>query len=113
MLLANTGFEESAPPGAALLHTWVRSFPSRRLRAVQKPRLSATAFADPQLELWERSDEQWRTGLERPVRPRRVQGVATIGTPSNAPANASAAEPGTQQRCATARGCRTSSNAPV
>jgi hypothetical protein len=51
----------------------------RRLRAVHKPQLYATAFADPQLELWELSDEQWRKVLERPVRPRRVQGVAAIG----------------------------------
>ena len=41
--------------------------PARRLSAVWQPQLYRTAFASPQLELWELDDEQWRKVLERSV----------------------------------------------
>jgi hypothetical protein len=34
-------------------------------------RLCLTAYASPQLELWELDDEQWRKIFELPLRPRR------------------------------------------
>jgi hypothetical protein len=43
----------------------------KRLRAVDQPHIQRTIFADPQLELWELDDEQWRKVLERPLRQRR------------------------------------------
>jgi len=39
----------------------------RRISTVDQPRLYRTAFASPQLELWELDDEQWRKVLERPA----------------------------------------------
>lgn len=44
---------------------------ARRLRAVDHPRLYATAYASPQLELGELDDAAWRKVLERPARLRR------------------------------------------
>ena len=38
---------------------------AHRLKAVEQPQLYRTAFASPQLELWELDDEQWRKVLER------------------------------------------------
>jgi hypothetical protein len=43
----------------------------KRLKVVDQPQLQRTIFADPQLKLWELSDEQWRKVLERPMRQRR------------------------------------------
>jgi hypothetical protein len=43
----------------------------QQLRAVEQPQLYHTPFTDPQLELWELDDEQWRKVLERPPQPRR------------------------------------------
>jgi putative transposase len=43
----------------------------KRLRVVDQPQLHRTAFADPQLELWELDDAQWRKVLERAMRRRR------------------------------------------
>jgi hypothetical protein len=48
---------------------------ARRLRAVAQPQLYTTAFASPQLELWEMDDSQWRKILERPVRRQRRRAV--------------------------------------
>ena len=39
---------------------------ARRLRAVEAPQLYRTAYASPQLELWELDDEQWRKVTARP-----------------------------------------------
>ncbi len=39
---------------------------ARRLRAVSDPEISRTAYASPQLELWELDDEQWRKVTARP-----------------------------------------------
>jgi hypothetical protein len=36
-----------------------------------QPHIQRTIFADPQLELWQLSDQQWRKLLERPMRQRR------------------------------------------
>ena len=44
---------------------------ARRLRAVEAPHLYHTAYALPQLELWELDDEQWRKVLKRPPWQRR------------------------------------------
>jgi transposase InsO family protein len=41
---------------------------AKRLRTVGQPRLYHTAYASPQLELWELDDAQWRKVLERPPR---------------------------------------------
>jgi hypothetical protein len=46
----------------------------KRLRAVDQPHIQRTIFADPQLELWELSDEQWRKVLEWAPRLRRARG---------------------------------------
>jgi transposase len=51
----------------------------KRLRAVDQPQLQRTIFADPQLELWELDDEQWRKIVERAARPRREK-VAARGS---------------------------------
>jgi len=39
---------------------------ARRLRAVSDPEISRTAYASPQLELWELDDAQWRKVTARP-----------------------------------------------
>ncbi len=39
---------------------------ARRLRTVTDPHLYRTAYASPQLELWELDDEQWRKVMPRP-----------------------------------------------
>jgi hypothetical protein len=44
----------------------------KQLRAVEQPQLYRTAFASPQLELWELDGEQWRKVLERPALSRRA-----------------------------------------
>lgn len=46
----------------------------KRLKGGEEPHLRETAFADPQLELWELDDEQWRKVLERSPRSRRRRG---------------------------------------
>jgi hypothetical protein len=46
---------------------------NKRLRAVEQPQIYRTAFADPQLELWELDDVQWRKVLERPARLRHAK----------------------------------------
>ena len=38
----------------------------RRLQMVSDPQLYQTAYASPQLELWELDDEQWRKVTRRP-----------------------------------------------
>jgi hypothetical protein len=48
----------------------------KRLRAVHTSQLYATAFADPQMELWELDDEQWRKVLSRHIRLRGVRPLA-------------------------------------
>lgn len=45
----------------------------QKLRAVEQPQLYRTPFTDPQLELWELDDEQWRKVLERAPRLRRAR----------------------------------------
>ena len=47
----------------------------QKLRAVEQPQLYRTPFTDPQLELWELDDEQWRKVLERPVKRRPRKGL--------------------------------------
>jgi hypothetical protein len=42
----------------------------KQLQSVSQPELRKTRFADPQLELWELDDEQWRKVVERVARPR-------------------------------------------
>jgi hypothetical protein len=49
----------------------------KRLQAVSQPQLQKTVFADPQLELWELDDAQWRKVVERAARPRRTKPVGT------------------------------------
>jgi transposase InsO family protein len=44
----------------------------RHLRTIEHPQLYTTPFADPQLELWELDDEQWRKVLERMPRLHRA-----------------------------------------
>jgi transposase InsO family protein len=44
---------------------------AKRLHVVERPRLYRTAYASPQLELWELDDEQWRKVLARPPRRQR------------------------------------------
>ena len=44
-----------------------------QLRTVEQPQLYKTAFADPQLELWELDDDQWRKVLKRAPRVRRTR----------------------------------------
>jgi transposase InsO family protein len=44
---------------------------AKRLRTVERPRLYCTAYASPQLELWELDDTRWRKVLERSRWPRR------------------------------------------
>jgi transposase len=48
----------------------------KRLQAVDQPQIQRTIYADPQLELWELDDEQWRKVLERHIRLRRVRPLA-------------------------------------
>jgi transposase InsO family protein len=43
----------------------------KRLQTIDQPQIHHTAFADPQLELWELDDEQWRKIVEREARQRR------------------------------------------
>jgi hypothetical protein len=40
----------------------------QRLRTIEQPHMYKTPFTDPQLELWELDDEQWRKVLERAPR---------------------------------------------
>jgi hypothetical protein len=47
----------------------------KQLQAVEEPQLHKTVFADPQLELWELDDTQWRKVLERAARTRRLKAV--------------------------------------
>ena len=47
----------------------------QQLRTVEQPQLYRTPFTDPQLELWELDDEQWRKVLERPVKRRPRKGL--------------------------------------
>jgi hypothetical protein len=49
----------------------------KRLQGVDQPQLHKTVFADPQMELWELSDEQWRKVLERAARARRTKSTGT------------------------------------
>jgi putative transposase len=49
----------------------------KQLQAVEEPQLHKTVFADPQLELWELDDTQWRKVLERAARTRRLKAVGT------------------------------------
>jgi hypothetical protein len=49
----------------------------KRLRAVDQPQIHKTVFADPQLELWELDDAQWRKIVERVARPRRTKPAGT------------------------------------
>jgi transposase InsO family protein len=49
----------------------------KRLQGVDQPQLQKTVFADPQMELWELSDEQWRKVLERAARARRTKSTGT------------------------------------
>ncbi len=41
----------------------------KQLQGVDQPQLQKTVFADPQMELWELDDEQWRKVLGRAARP--------------------------------------------
>ena len=54
--------------GEALLARYAYRYDrkARRLRAVEGPQLYRTAYASPQLELWELDDEQWRKVTPRP-----------------------------------------------
>ena len=45
----------------------------QRLRTIEQPHMYRTSFTDPQLELWELDDEQWRKVLERAPRLRRAR----------------------------------------
>jgi transposase InsO family protein len=45
----------------------------RKVTAVDQPRLYRTAFASPQLELWELDDDQWRKVLERQIQRRLIK----------------------------------------
>ena len=45
----------------------------KRLLALEQPHIQRTIFADPQLELWELDDTQWRKVLERAARTRRTK----------------------------------------
>jgi transposase InsO family protein len=45
----------------------------RKVTAVDQPRLYRTAFASPQLELWELDDEQWRKVLEHQLQRRLIR----------------------------------------
>jgi hypothetical protein len=49
----------------------------KRLQGVDQPQLQKTVFADPQMELWELDDEQWRKVLERAARARRTKSTGT------------------------------------
>ncbi len=52
----------------------------KRLRAVDPhPQLYRTAYASPQLELWELDDEQWRKVLERPLQYRSRPEALDVG----------------------------------
>ncbi len=66
--------------GEALLarYTYRYDRKARRLRAVTDPQLYHTAYASPQVELWELDDEQWRKVTARPYerRPRPVDSGA-------------------------------------
>jgi hypothetical protein len=50
----------------------------KRLRTVSDPHVEQTIFSDPQMELWELSDEQWHKVLERVARPRRPKASDTV-----------------------------------
>ena len=43
----------------------------QRIQTITNPQRQTTWYTDPQLELWELDDAQWRKVLERPIRPRR------------------------------------------
>jgi transposase InsO family protein len=49
----------------------------KRLRTVSDPHVQQTIFSDPQMELWELSDEQWHKVLERVARPRQPKASNT------------------------------------
>ncbi len=52
----------------------------KRLRAVHKPVLYHTAYATPQLELWDLDDAQWHKVMERPMQRRQHRRTAAWTT---------------------------------
>ena len=50
----------------------------KQMRSIADPRLFQTAYASPQLELWELDETQWRKVLERPARARAAHGPSQV-----------------------------------